>query len=350
MKYLSRFLLILVASTILNSTLIFQVKADTAAAPAPPRLDGIVSSGEYGSTSSFNDGAMVVYWKVEGDNVQFALVAKTIGWLAIGFEPEQMMKGADMAIGYVDENGVAHIDDDFATGPTGPHPEDTTLGGVNSIIEYAGTEAGGSTTIEFIRPLAAADEFDKSLPLETDINIIWAVGDTDTGTTLHYQRGTGIINLGKVGDPVGVASTDPSSPDAPKSKSPLWKIHAAFMSLGFITIVTGTAIAMNRKKVTGWPKKHKLFGIISSALVLLSLIYVISLVQYQGKAHFSNPHEILGLVTFLLTSETLVLGYQITGKKKMPKILRPIHKWSGRSTVVLMLVTILAGLKMVGII
>ena len=119
--------------------------------------------------------------------------AETTGFVALGIQPGNAMKDADIIFGYV-EDGNAVVVDLFSTGAFGPHSEDTELGGVNNVTEFAGTENDGITVIEFKRALNTADEYD--IPLKKGINkIIWSYGSSDSMDRKHSNRGYGEINL-----------------------------------------------------------------------------------------------------------------------------------------------------------
>lgn len=62
-------------------------------------LPGIVLAQDY--KYSFDAEDMKVFWTVDGDNIHVKLSAPTEGWVAIGFDPEDAMKGGDIAIGAV---------------------------------------------------------------------------------------------------------------------------------------------------------------------------------------------------------------------------------------------------------
>lgn len=51
-------------------------------------------------------------WTIEGDLIHVQLSAKTEGWVAVGFEPEDVMAGADIIIGMVTE-GQVKIQDNY---------------------------------------------------------------------------------------------------------------------------------------------------------------------------------------------------------------------------------------------
>lgn len=167
----------------------------TTAGLAPWVPDGVVSPGEYQGEASYAGGAFKVYWRVEDGYIYIALVGRTEGWVAIGFEPTTMMKDADMVIAYVAPDGTVHIDDQYSTGATGPHKSDTELGGTMDIEEYGGKEENGVTVVEFKRKLSTGDPYDKDLAGKDVVRIIWALGPGDDFTSKHFQAGYGEMRL-----------------------------------------------------------------------------------------------------------------------------------------------------------
>ncbi|MCU0637614.1 MAG: hypothetical protein MUE87_03210 [Methanothrix sp.] len=94
--------------------------------------DGVVSEGEYSKNLSLSGGRYAVHWKNDADEIFMALVGLTEGFVAIGFEPSQAMKDADMVMGWVSD-GNATVLDLYSTGIYGPHPPDVDLGGKGDI-------------------------------------------------------------------------------------------------------------------------------------------------------------------------------------------------------------------------
>lgn len=121
--------------------------------------------------------------------------AQTSGWIAVGFDPVQMMQGASFVFGYV-ANGETFIEDMFGIRPFGPgaHPPDTELGGRNDILEHAGREEGGVTVLEFKIPLDSGDAYDKPLTPGSH-DLIAAVGSSDNFTSIHASRGKTQIDI-----------------------------------------------------------------------------------------------------------------------------------------------------------
>jgi hypothetical protein len=154
-------------------------------------IDGIKSPGEYVSGNTYGD--FEIDWRVDAEFIYIFMQAKTGGFVAMGIQPQTTMLNADIILGFV-QGGAARVEDTFSTGPTGPHPPDKELGGSNDILEFAGLEQGGVTSIEFKRRLDTGDNYD--LPLQPGANkIIWAFGSGDSLDSRHVVRGYGELQL-----------------------------------------------------------------------------------------------------------------------------------------------------------
>ncbi|MCK5772387.1 MAG: hypothetical protein KAH57_01230, partial [Thermoplasmata archaeon] len=212
-------------------------------------LDGVISPGEYRDSASFDFDNFRVHWTIEGQDLLMAISAKTVGWVSIGFDPEDIMKDSDVVLGWV-ESGVVHIIDGYSTGQYGPHPPDTHLGGTTDILQYNGTEADGLTTIEFIREISTGDVYDKEIPTSGNLNIMWAYGEHDDFGETHSKRGFAVLTIGpEVEEPPVEADLDGLiSPDE-------YDFNGSFGE-GLITIywkVEGDSFRMAiQGKTTGW--------------------------------------------------------------------------------------------------
>lgn len=84
-----------------------------------------LSAMEYQHTLEVKN--MQFSWTIEGDQIHVRLSAKTTGWVAIGFDPEKAMQGANIIIGAV-KKGKVKIEDHYADRKRG-HSSDEKLGG-----------------------------------------------------------------------------------------------------------------------------------------------------------------------------------------------------------------------------
>ncbi len=133
-------------------------------------------------------------WTIEKDQIHVRLIAKTTGWVAIGFDPEKAMSGANIIIGAV-KKGKFKIEDHYADRKT-RHTSDEKLGGKNDVVNPAGSEADGVTTISFTFPLKTDDKYDKPVVTDGSMKVMLAYGaGKDSFKNKHPYRSIYEINL-----------------------------------------------------------------------------------------------------------------------------------------------------------
>jgi hypothetical protein len=167
------------------------------------KADGIVGESEYSHSmllqsparQGYSGGEMEISWRNDPEYLYLALNGSTDGWLAIGFEPLEWMKNADIIMTSV-QAGKAVARDEYCTGNYGPHIEDTMLGGTNDILEFSGRKEAGRTVFELKRKLDTGDKFDKAFSPGQPISIIWALSNNpDIDFKHNVAFGEGIITL-----------------------------------------------------------------------------------------------------------------------------------------------------------
>ena len=334
-----------------------------AAVFAEPQVDGLVTPGEYQATERFENGTVTVSWTIGETLAWFAMSAPTEGWVALGFGAESMMQGADMAIGWVDNAGRAFVLDCFSTGPYGPHPPDTELGGKDNLVTFGASEKDGVTTIEFSRPIAASDTNDK--PIVTGESYIWAYGPTDDFDEYHPVAGYGTLGApdsgatpGSGGSEASGSATDGSPTSGrpaarPRSVSAILIYvlpHALPMVLSFILMTAGMLVARYGKKNKKWLAIHKPLGAGGALLGILGLVLGFRMVALSTGIHFRVPHAWLGATTLVLAVAAPILGQAMFKVKKNKAEVRKAHRWVGRLAILLMLLTIISGLFQSGIV
>jgi hypothetical protein len=155
--------------------------------PQPPYSDGEIAAGEYprrveaaGVEFSFRNGTLLLFG---------ALRSPGTGWVAVGFDPEQRMRGANIVFAWVDGSG-ATVEDHYGSGPTShgrdEHPH---------VFLAAGAEAEGETIVEFVIPLASGDPEDKDLQRKRSYTVILAYHRSHDGFRYHTARGRAEITL-----------------------------------------------------------------------------------------------------------------------------------------------------------
>ncbi|UCF07752.1 MAG: hypothetical protein JSW28_08950, partial [Thermoplasmata archaeon] len=303
----------------------------------PPTLDGVIDPGEYEFTATFGGGDFKLHWTLEGDTITAAMEGNTDGWVAIGLDPSDRMKDADMIFGSVSDSGTASILDCYSTGTFGPHPSDTELGGTSDVLCYGGEQSGGKTVIEFKRLLFTGDDKDKEIPSTGELTVIWAIGQNDDFESQHSDRGYGEINL---------AEGTYSETEVPS----LWLFHASLLTVGFLLMLAGVIVAKFQKKKRWRIEVHKWLGVSGSIISLAGIILGFVMVTMTSGEHFRVPHAYLGVLAAVFIILSPVLGIAQFKIKKNKARVRMIHRWVGRIAVTAMLINILAGLSLVGII
>eukprot|EP01129_Flabellula_baltica_P003190 TRINITY_DN13002_c0_g1_i1.p1 TRINITY_DN13002_c0_g1~~TRINITY_DN13002_c0_g1_i1.p1 ORF type:complete len:552 (-),score=120.87 TRINITY_DN13002_c0_g1_i1:16-1671(-) len=134
-----------------------------------------------------------VFWKVEGDEIYMAFKVKTLGWIAFGISEQTSgsMPGADIVEGYVDDDGVAHINDRYSVEFALPPVDDCQDWGL-----IGGEEDGEYTIIEVVRKLDTNDTQDR--PIESgNVRVIIAYGTSDTFGYHTMRRATSVVFYGE---------------------------------------------------------------------------------------------------------------------------------------------------------
>lgn len=179
------------------------------------KADGIVGESEYSRSmllqgparQGYSGGEMEISWRNDQEYLYLALNGSTDGWLAIGFEPLEWMKNADIILAFV-QGSNATVLDEYCAGNYGPHVEDTMLGGTNDILEFGGSKDAGRTVVELKRKLDTGDRFDKAFSSGRPISIIWALSNSQDSSLKHNVAfGEGIITL-TGGQTTASAATD----------------------------------------------------------------------------------------------------------------------------------------------
>lgn len=145
----------------------------------------MIAAQEAGYKQVERDG-VVFQWRISGENLDFILSAPTDGWVAVGFDPTNKMKDANMIIGYVARKG-ATVEDHFGVGAI-RHAPDRRAGGQNDIIEYDGSEDSDGTTLRVTIPLDSGDSADRALTAGRTYTVLLAYGRRDNTSSIHKWR------------------------------------------------------------------------------------------------------------------------------------------------------------------
>ena len=132
-------------------------------------------------------------WMVDGPNLNVRVSAPVEGWLAVGFDPTNMMKDANILIGYV-ENGEVVIEDHYGRSQIS-HKADVDKDGSSDISGISGRESGGTTELEFTIPLDSGDFRDRPLSEGGAYTVIFASSNKDSINRKHKDRASATIVL-----------------------------------------------------------------------------------------------------------------------------------------------------------
>ncbi|HOV94749.1 MAG TPA: DOMON domain-containing protein [Spirochaetales bacterium] len=158
-------------------------------------IDGEVSPVEYAYQTEFDKGNYKLYWQFDGDRVHMGIVAKTPGWISVGFDPGSFMAKSDMILVAVKDSTDIKVYDEWCSGAFGPHKPDTEQGGTSDILAYAGSRNGDWVTFEFTRLLDTKDKYDKVIPTTGKFKIMWAYGSGLDITAKHKKAGTVSVQM-----------------------------------------------------------------------------------------------------------------------------------------------------------
>lgn len=146
-------------------------------------LSGTLQAADY--QHSLTVDRMTFAWSVTGENLVVKLSAPTTGWVAVGFNPTDMMKDANIIIGFV-KDGKVEISDDFGVQPT-QHFPDSKRDGADNVTVIGGSESGNTTTLEFSLPLKNGDPNDCVIDPKADTKVMLAYGPDRDSTKLKHQ-------------------------------------------------------------------------------------------------------------------------------------------------------------------
>jgi hypothetical protein len=135
------------------------------------------------------------------------------------------------------------------------------------------------------------------------------------------------------------------------SKTPpqLWPFHAVFMTGGLLLMVVALFNILQKAPPAAWLKAHKTSGTLSVLLVITGLIIGLYMVSQSGGGHFRVLHAYSGGLTLIVSFLTPLLGFTALKKRRDIPSLRPLHIWTGRIAIFLIIMTVVSGLYQAGL-
>ena len=150
------------------------------------KVDGEIKEGEYPFSLEDGSTGIKLSWASDVDYLYLGMEANTSGWLAIGFDPEFAMKGANIIFMAIAE-GEPEVRDDFGNSNFS-HSPDEELGGTNDIKKFAGSQTDEGVVFEIVIPLDSGDAFDKPLIPRNKYRIILAINSRNTDFDAKHTR------------------------------------------------------------------------------------------------------------------------------------------------------------------
>jgi hypothetical protein len=155
--------------------------ANTPAGPAAAVTPDV--NGYYGTSAA----GMSFKWKITGADIACKLTGPTTGWISVMLNSSGVMNGADTVIGYVTPPSTVIISRQYGVG------HGHTDNSVQDISAVTGSEAAGTTEIDWTMPLTPSDGY---APVQgADMYAILAYGLSDSLTSMHTTYGIKQIKL-----------------------------------------------------------------------------------------------------------------------------------------------------------
>ncbi|MEE9116859.1 MAG: hypothetical protein V3U09_08185, partial [Thermoplasmata archaeon] len=178
-----------------------------------------------------------------------------------------------------------------------------------------------------------------------------ATGTTSWSVSIPLAEGQNLITITTSDSSGNTASASITVNYEPPDSQPsdetatLWVYHATLMSIGFVLLVVTIVISTSMRKKKWWLKAHMSLGFLGAIFAILGLLWGLYMVSTWGAPHFRVPHAFLGLITITFAVIQPILGFLQSKSKKI----RQVHRWMGRGLVMLMLLTMIAGLYQAGV-
>lgn len=132
---------------------------------------------------------------------------------------------------------------------------------------------------------------------------------------------------------------------------PLFLIHAALMTAGFLFFLSALIVAMTQRRKRWWLKIHKAFGLTGGSLLLLGAIVAVAAVASTPEGrHLRTPHTWLGVLTISVAIITPALGLLQFRIPQKAATIRVYHRLFGRLLNLMAPIAILLGLLVAEII
>ncbi len=145
------------------------------------------------SWNTLEKNGMRFEWKIEGKHLRCKVEAPTTGWVAVGFNTQEMLKGTNLIMASVEQD-FYRVDDRYIVAP-GNHQSMETLGMNDQIFDRYGEEHSGKTFIHFAIPLKADDAYHLNLVIGQQYHLLMAYSLEDDFQHHSIMRTSTTIKL-----------------------------------------------------------------------------------------------------------------------------------------------------------
>jgi hypothetical protein len=125
--------------------------------------------------------------------------------------------------------------------------------------------------------------------------------------------------------------------------------HVVLMAAGSVMIAAAIFIAMTQRRKRWWLRLHRGAGLSGAVLILGGAAAVVTAITIAAGKHFNSPHTWFGALTVVAVVVTPLLGFMQFKIRQRAESLRFFHRIGGRILAGALLITILLGLRAVGI-
>eukprot|EP00002_Diphylleia_rotans_P009567 TRINITY_DN19957_c0_g1_i1.p1 TRINITY_DN19957_c0_g1~~TRINITY_DN19957_c0_g1_i1.p1 ORF type:complete len:377 (+),score=87.59 TRINITY_DN19957_c0_g1_i1:50-1180(+) len=303
-----------------------------------------ISPVDYPCNGTMIGDTLTVHWKLDeaAQTINFALVAKTTGWIGIGTGPNKDMKGADIIMAKV-TNGVLEIVDYYAKGNERPIRDNQ-----QDFSATSGQEVDGITTVKFTRKLNTGDSDDEDLTNKLDSANFIAAFHPTSDNLAQVHKGTGKAQVSLKGCQI-----------IPQSKDKLddEEIHGMLMLIGWGFLVPVAIILARFFKSIGhlWYQLHVALLLVAYGLIIAGFAVIVD--SKGGEMEFEmgaeGAHVVCGIISFIFLLVQPAIGFyadHVYDPKRTEVPLWPdkVHAYIGRTAFLLATITICIGLKLIG--
>ena len=145
-------------------------------------VDGIVETSEYTHAAIDSATGIEMRWANDAERLYVALISPGTGWVAVGFDPESAMQGANYILATV-ADGRTVIEDHYGTSRFGHRLDES-----QDVLYAAGIERESQTTVEFVIPLSSGDSWDKPLRSGGTYAVLIALHGTSDNLAVKHTR------------------------------------------------------------------------------------------------------------------------------------------------------------------